>query len=467
MAAAVAVSAKYERLIDLIELACLLSAPVWVYKIFFAIEEGEPWTRFLLIPLIIGVNAALIPRASRGDAFLRRVMPVALIFKLAALAAYLYVVIDFYSLAADVSRYYTASASRAQEFILGGHWEWLYPFWSNNFVITITAGIFILLGTSLLMGCLVFAMISFWGEYLFYLAVREAFPEASRELAGTVFFFLPSIAFWTAAIGKDALIFAGIGLASYGFARVTRSLTLRSFVTLGAGIGLVTLVRPHVGAMLGMAIIVPFLIGKNLKGAMSMAGKLFSAPLLLGGTYYLVTRAQNFLSVENVSQSGSVLNRISHGSAIGGSAMSGGTSLFGVLINAPFLLFRPFLWEVRSTQSAIAAFEALVILIIVIRQRRAFREKLREWRSNSVVLFILLFTVEFSLVFAAAIRNFGLLTRQRVMLLPLTLTLFCVPAKSVAQLKRRRWTRVTSPVLPQELFLPRPAGNGSLPGGVS
>jgi hypothetical protein len=458
MLPAVAVSPKYDRVIRLIELACLFTAPLWVYELFYAWERDESWTRFFLIPLIVVITGVLVVRVSRNDPFLRRAMPVALMFKLSAVAGYLYMSIDFYNFMADVFHYYGEGARIANDLALGGHWRWLTPSWGANAIIMASGALFTVTGASLMVGCVVFAMISFWGQYLFYRTFRLGFPEGDHEFAGMLFFFMPSLAFWTATIGKDALMFTGIALAVYGFVRVNRTMAPGGMLLMGSGLGVVTVVRPHMGAMLGMAILVPFLIGKNLKGIAGMAGKLFSAPLVIVGTYYLASRAQTFLNMEDVSQGGSVLARVGRNSAIGGSAIGGGSGV-SALLEAPLLLFRPFPWEARSTQSAIAAMEAFMILLLVIWSRRSFRAKLKEWRRNSLVLLILLYGVEFSLVFAAAIRNFGLLTRQRVMLLPLALMLFCVPVGAALKVRARAPARFPmARLLRQEQFLAPPQG---------
>jgi hypothetical protein len=56
-------------------------------------------------------------------------------------------------------------------------------------------------------------------------------------------------------------------------------------------------------------------------------------------------------------------------------------------------------------------------------------------RSNPFLLFLVLYALEFTLIFAAATSNFGLLNRQRVMLLPFALMLFLggqgVPRKQI------------------------------------
>ena len=84
----------------------------------------------------------------------------------------------------------------------------------------------------------------------------------------------------------------------------------------------------------------------------------------------------------------------------------------------PVLLFRPFLWEVRSLQAAIAGIEALGLMIFVWRRRGLVRSSLRSWRHNAFVLFAWFYTLEFSIMFAGVMTNFGLLARQRVMLIP-------------------------------------------------
>ncbi len=440
MPAAVAVSPRYDRLIGVIELACLLTVPLWAYELFFAWDH-ESWTRFLLVPLIVALNLAGAVRVARGDPFLQRVLPVALLYKLAATAGYLYMAVEVYHFTADAFHYYNEGMRLAEEFSLAGHWQWLRPVWSHNFVITLTGGIYVLTGASMVVGCVIFAMVSFWGEYLAYRVVRTAFPNGDHEFAGTLLFFLPSIAFWTASIGKDALIFTGIVMAVYGFAKLQRELAPGAFLVMAGGLGTATLVRPHVGGMLGLAMLVSFLLGGSRRGAAALAGKLFSAPLLVAGTYLLFARAEEFLKLEDFSESGRVIAEVGHNSAAGGSVMSTATSLLSGVLSAPFLLFRPFPWEVHNLQAAIAGAEGLMLLAIFVWRRRSFIAEVRQWRRNSTVLFILLFATEFSVIFAAAIRNFGLLTRERVMLSPLVLMLFCaVPlaahANSAARVRR-------------------------------
>ena len=49
-----------------------------------------------------------------------------------------------------------------------------------------------------------FAVISFWGQFFFYRAFVLAFPKANRRIAALLLFLFPSIVYWTSAFGKDA-----------------------------------------------------------------------------------------------------------------------------------------------------------------------------------------------------------------------------------------------------------------------
>jgi len=60
------------------------------------------------------------------------------------------------------------------------------------------------------------------------------------------------------------------------------------------------------------------------------------------------------------------------------------------------------------------------------RRRKQLLSVLRNWRENPFVFFLLLFVAEFSIIFSAAITNFGLLARQRVMATPFLIMLLCL-----------------------------------------
>jgi hypothetical protein len=281
-----------------------------------------------------------------------------------------------------------------------------------------------------------FALAGFWGQYFCYRAFCIAFPSGDRRFAGLMLFLLPSIVFWSASLGKDALIMLFIGLAVCGFAGILRSPTVRSLLLCGAGLLGVTMVRPHIAAMVAMGFLVAYLVGRNLSGVAGMLRKFLLVPLLLAATFYLVSRAQSFVELEGISDTQAVLQRVARNSRIGGSAFSTG-SLTTSLMAAPLLLFRPFPWEVGSIQSALAALEGTALLLLLWTRRRAFLTAIGNCRANPFVLFIIVYTSQLLLVFSVAITNFGLLARQRVMVMPMFLILLAGPASATFALRQR------------------------------
>jgi hypothetical protein len=147
------------------------------------------------------------------------------------------------------------------------------------------------------------------------------------------------------------------------------------------------------------------------------------APALIVAALYMAWRAQDFLKMENVSQASVVIRRVGIDNNSGGSAFQGEASLVSRALAAPVLFFRPFPWEARSAASVIAAGEGLLLLCLVLSRRRELVATFRRWRSNPFAAFLILFVIEFCLIYSAAVTNFGLLARQRVMALPMVLML--------------------------------------------
>jgi hypothetical protein len=271
-----------------------------------------------------------------------------------------------------------------------------------------------------------FSLVALWGGYFSYRAFCVAFPQGDRGLYGLLVFFLPSIVYWSSAVGKDALEQFFIGLAAYGFAMAIRKLGVKPVVICALGVAGATAVRPHIGAMLAISMLVPFALGKTRGGWRVLSIKMLLVPILAGSTYLVIKQAQDFVGVESGDFKGAVENAKQRhfDTAIGGSVYSEGESLPRRILQTPFLAFRPFPWEVHNAMSAFSALEGLALLVWAWRRRREFRSVVRNWREPFVG-FVLAYVLLFSLAFAVAISNFGIVARQRIMFLPLFLMLFC------------------------------------------
>jgi hypothetical protein len=417
-------SSEEKTLIKSIGSICILSAPLWVYGLFFpfpsdyGIQNNSPAVILVLV-LVLALQVILIQWVSSGDRFMAGVMVVGFLFKLAAVSAFTFIFFRVHDNGADALLYFGAGCRIVNKFSLTGEWTSLRPFWSSNFIIMLTSWLVLVFGPVFQALMIVFATLAFWGQYLFFRAFCIAFPGGQRRAAASFMFFLPSVVFWTASIGKDAVILFFTGACCYGFAKMTRTTGPIALVTVLVSLGGVMLVRPHIAGMLAISIGAAYLLSKNRNGVLGMARKGLGIPLLLLASVYFVAQARSFLDLRDIEQTQGILRRVAEVNQIGGSAF-GGSFLYR-LIAAPFLLFRPFLWEVQSLQAAIAGIEALGLMVFVWRRRELVWLSFRSWRENAFTPFLWAYTLEFSFLFAGAMTNFGLLARQRVMLIPVAL----------------------------------------------
>lgn len=404
----------------------LATAPWWASFLFFN-DFDTDWTGFFLVPVFVLVSLALAFRVSRGDPALRWALPVGIVLKVVAAAANLYIFSHIYDKSADFVSYYSSGVALARQFHATGELALYQPLWGSDLIRNLTGFLFIVTGPCLSAAMVLFALAGLWGQYFCYRAFCIAFPDGNRRLAGLLLFLLPSIVFWPAAVGKDALMVLFLGLAAYGFAGLLRSPAVRPLLPCGAGLLGAALVRPHIAAMVAMGFLAAYLMGRNLSGVAGVMRKFLLVPLLVLATYFLISRAAPYVGLEDVSHTQEVLQRVAHNSQIGQSAFSKSSTATTILAS-PFLLFRPFLWEATNAQSALAGLEGTFLLFLLWRARRAFLSALRSWRANTFVLFILVYIIEFCLVFSVAISNFGLLARQRVMVMPMFVILLAMPA---------------------------------------
>lgn len=103
--------------------------------------------------------------------------------------------------------------------------------------------------------------LGFWGFVYFYLFFKENLrfnPKFEGYDAITIFMFLPNMHFWTASLGKGAIIFAGIGFLIYGLSWPGKRIPHMLF-----GGYLCYMIRPHIlfAILIGMG--VGFVLGRE------------------------------------------------------------------------------------------------------------------------------------------------------------------------------------------------------------
>lgn len=420
-------STRLSHIVNVTGVLLLVSAPFWLYELFGIYDEDLPVSLFVsgsTVALVLALNFVLILHCSRRHPSLRRLMAVGLLAKMAAAGLYVTMVVRVYLYSADMSHYFYIAQSMAMNYAQTGVLTIPTPLFGTDFPPFLTQCIFIVTGISLPVAMVIFASMSFWGAYFLYRAFCIAFSDATRfDIVATLAFLMPSCVFWTASIGKDAVVMLGAGIATYGFARVHARGGLSGYGLLAAGLAIIMTVRPHMAGILAIAFIFPHMLGANRTGLSGLALKIVGFPALVALTVLLVTQAETYVEMRDFSGGKQVVMQVARNNAgMGGSTYGG--SLAARLALAPFILIRPFPFEVRNVQAAIASLEGMGLLVLFVRRRKVVYGTLSRIRSNPFAMFLVLYTIEFSIIFGASITNFGLLNRQRVMLLPFALMLF-------------------------------------------
>lgn len=417
---------RYGRVLRLITLGCILSSPVWLWALLFSADQDSYAPSLIFIPLIVfGCGVAFIP-LWRGDPYLKELLTAGILARLAAASLYIWMGVFVYAYSVDGFHYWWVGMQRAAEFSTLGWSTFQPPFWNTNLINNICGFALLAIGNTLPGLFVLFSLAALWGGYFFYRAFCIAFPTGDAALYGTLALLLPSSLFWSSAIGKDALAQLFIGLTALGFAKVCRSVDAGSILTCGAGVAGVLAVRPHIAAMLAVALTLPFALGRTVRGWKKLVGKVVLVPLLIAASLLIISQAKEFVGIENNdAQVGlETADRLTRSTQIGGSAFNSDQLWPVRLAESPFLMFRPFPWEVHNGLAAVASLEAFGLLWFAWKRRSVLAAALRSWRQPFVG-FVLVYSTIFSLAFAATTSNFGILVRERIMMLPLVLMLLC------------------------------------------
>src|SRR5205085_8146121 len=101
-----------------------------------------------LLPLVLIVHASLVVIVSRHDPYLRRVMLVGSLAKLAAASIFLYMAFHVYSMSVDALHYFDQGQVYLNAVEANRGWILLQPFWSNNFIYMLSGLLQFLIGPS-------------------------------------------------------------------------------------------------------------------------------------------------------------------------------------------------------------------------------------------------------------------------------------------------------------------------------
>ena len=321
----------------------------------------------------------------------------------------------------------------------------------SNFLRWFTGVIYYLFGSDMIAGFIVFGLIAFVGSYLWYRATVEAVPFLDRRLYLLIVMFVPSILFWPSSIGKEALMQFAIGSAALGTAHIFNGRLVRGVLVAVPGAWLMSVVRPHLLGLVSLAAAGAFLIGRSPRKqraatAKSSLVKPIGLVVVVFIAVFAVSAGANSLGLPSLSL-GSVqaeLDATTASTQQGSAAFdNGGNSLSPLRLPQGMVtvLLRPFPWEAGGALQSLASLEGVALGAFIVLRRKSLAVSLRHLRTVPFLFYCWVVTILYALTFQA-FANFGLLDRQRSLVLPALYVLLCLDVKKARAYDEERNSRL-------------------------
>lgn len=399
----------------------------------FESQSYNVWGSLLVAPLVGAVNLILIWRVGQreDDPWIPKLMYAGFALKMLGSFGRYFTIFVIYGGAGDANRYNFFAVHQHVLWRQGMFvWDPLGKTGTQNLELVTTA-VYTIIGPAPLAAFLVFASFAFWGCYFLYRAFRTAIPDGNHRLYAALLFLLPSLLFWPSSIGKEAWIMLWLGVGALGIARF---LTQRSGAVVPMLLGILgtTMIRPHVTVLLAAAVMVAVAfrpVGDQAMGVLGKAGALLVVGVAVA---ILTTQSAEFLGIDDLDPeaiSGSI-------EWAGGQTEQGGSAFEPVPLTNPLgvpaaivtQLFRPFPWEVTSLPMLLQSLEGVFMVWLIWWRRASLWALPRFLRKNAFVTFAAVYALGYIIAFAG-FGNFGIVARQRTLMVPFALLLLALPTR--------------------------------------
>ncbi|WP_431677608.1 hypothetical protein [Kitasatospora sp. KL5] len=421
----------------------------------------DTWGALLVLPALMAIGTPILARvaAANPEKDVFRLLMLAMALKLlCAFPRYLMAFV-LYGGAADAKMYHQRGTELAlfldSHNPLSGtfHYDLGMKVAGTGFVIIVTGVVYAITGPSLVGGFLVFSWFGFWGLLLFWRALQIAFPEADSRRYAKLVFFLPSLLFWPSSIGKDAWMMFCLGLTTYGVARLLDR-RFGAFLCIALGSLGTAMVRPHVTVLAGAGLTVAYVLRRRPQqvSALGPLRTILTVAVLGVMVMLMLQQVSTFFGTsgtggDSVNQ---VLSETSRRTSQGGSVINQGAAdeespqvslnPAGLPVAVISVLFRPFPFEASNIQNLVQSVECFALLVMFIRSWPRLSQVPRWFLRRSYIAFTLVYSLLFCWAFST-INNMGILSRERVQVLPLVLVLLAVPRPDGDRPKARAHSR--------------------------
>ena len=258
---------------------------------------------------------------------------------------------------------------------------------------------------------LVYNLFGILGLIFLYLSIKK-YLERLYWLWGCLLF-IPSMSFWSAGLGKDAISFFSVCLFLY-----TITTNKKIYILLPISFFFMFMVRPHIALM----IIVSFILYFILKSRVHILFKITTLPIIVAGIILSSSFVQQYVGLEEASLD-SVSSYVDQRQ---GYNQSGGSSIDLQSMSYPMQLFtyifRPLPFDAHSALALFTSIEntILLLLFIYILFKNKFRLYIFTEGKNTWLLIYAFLTCS---MLAITTANLGIATRQKWMFMPIFLYL--------------------------------------------
>jgi hypothetical protein len=431
----------------------LVGLYVGVLFVLMGTTSYDIWGGLLVAPVLVAITVPALRRQARldGDPRLARIVYWGFAVKLLGAVARYGLAFVLYDNRGDAFKYHQDAILFGEQWARG-HFDLAAAFQTQeSFISFITALGQVVMRPSIMGGFLLFSWLAFWGLFWFYRAFRLAVPEGRARTYAKLIFFVPSVVFWPSSIGKEAWMLFALGLAALGVAHLLTGKHAKGIVLVGLGLLGATVVRPHVAAIVALALVCAYLVKRPAPslGQLAPVAKLITVAAMALVALFFLQRTADFLTQSGLPVQGGLGSVNGVRGALGEATLrteQGGSEFqipaltpVGILPALGTVLFRPFPFEAPNAQAFAAALESLWILGLLIVRYRWVAAAVRSIRRQPYVAYLVAFLIGGALVLTS-VANFGILARQRTLLIPALMILVSIPP---ARSGDRRVTRAS------------------------
>jgi hypothetical protein len=294
---------------------------------------------------------------------------------------------------------------------------------------------------SYLANAFIFSTLSYIGIWRLFKMFVEIFPNSTKIIAWS-FLFIPSVFFWGSGVLKDNVTFGflGILISSFYFVFFKKQDFIKNAFLILISLYIIGVIKSYILLALIPAIFAWIFFQFKNKIQSSFV-QLFITPILLliiiplgFGALKLMGNSFNKFSLENAQEKAEDMQRwhtyrVEVLKGGDGSSYNLGHvdfSPMGILLKTPaainVAIFRPYLWEVKNPVMLLSALESLYFFLITLQLIFYLFTRFSVISDfigkNSIIYFMLIFSLIFAFSVGFTSYNFGALSRYRIPLMP-------------------------------------------------